>query len=57
MNRTKSLMSKIILLGICAAALSACYYGPAYGPGYYGPPPVTGAVVVDGGGGWHNHWR
>jgi len=64
MNRTKSLISKIVLLGICTAALGACYYGPAYGPGYgpsyyapgyYAPAPVTGEVVIEGGG--YHHWR
>jgi len=63
MNRTNSLIRKIVFIGICAAALGGCYYGPGYGPGpyyaqpapaYYGPP-VYGSVVIGGGG--HDHWR
>jgi hypothetical protein len=64
MNRTNSLIRKIVFIGVCAAALGGCYYGP--GPGYYAPgyyaaqpayygPPVYGEVVVGGGGG--RHWR
>jgi len=60
MNRTNSLIRKIVFIGICAAALGGCYYGPGPGyyaapaPAYYGPP-VYGSVVVGGGG--HDHWR
>jgi hypothetical protein len=59
MNRTRSTIGKMIFIGLLAAALGGCYYGPgpyAYGPepAYYGPP-VYGSVVV--GGGWHDHWR
>jgi hypothetical protein len=65
MNRTNSLIRKIVFIGVCAAALGGCYYGPgpAYGPGYYAAPapayygpPVYGSVVIGGGGG-HDHWR
>lgn len=66
MNRTKSLIGKMVFVGLCAVALAGCYYAPApyYGPGYaaapaYYGPPVYGSVVV-GGGGWghdHDHWR
>jgi hypothetical protein len=63
MNRTNSLIRKIVLIGVCAAALGGCYYGPGpgYGPGYYAQPapayygpPVYGSVVVGGG---DRHWR
>lgn len=65
MNRTKSLIGKMVFVGLCAIALAGCYYAPApyYGPGYaaapaYYGPPVYGSVVVGGGGGWgHDHWR
>jgi hypothetical protein len=65
MNRTHSFISKIVFVGICAAALGGCYYGPgpAYGPGYYAAPapayygpPVYGSVEI-GGGHDHDHWR
>jgi len=58
MKRTTSLIGKLLFIGICAATLAGCYYGPGpgyYGPAYYGPPPVTGEVVVEGGG--YHHWR
>ena len=55
---------KILLVGAFALGLGGCvaypagypYYGGyGYAPYYYGPP-VTGTVVV-GGGGWHHGWR
>ncbi len=57
MNRTNSLIRKIVFIGICAAALGGCYYGPGPyyaqpAPAYYGPP-VYGSVVIGG----HDHWR
>jgi len=61
MNRTHSVIRKIVFIGVCAAALGGCYYGPgpAYGPGYYAAPayygpPVYGSVDIGGG---HDHWR
>jgi len=70
MNRTKSRLGTLAAVGLCALALSGCYYAPApyayepsggyyaapaYYGGYYGPP-VYGSVVV--GGGWgHDHDR
>jgi hypothetical protein len=62
MNRTNSLIRKIVFIGVCAAALGGCYYGPGpgYAPGYYAAqpayygPPVYGEVIVGGGG---HHWR
>jgi hypothetical protein len=57
-------LARILLAGAVALGLSGCVYpaGPYYGgygyaPYYYGPP-VTGTVVV-GGGGWHRGccWR
>lgn len=65
MSRTKSLIGKIMFIGVCAAALGGCYYAPAPGyyaapapaPAYYGyyGPPVYGSVFIGGGG--HDHWR
>jgi hypothetical protein len=69
MNRTKSLIVKMAVIGISALTLAGCYYAPApygyapapyaYAPAYYGPP-VYGSVAIGGGwgGGWgHDHWR
>ncbi|MDB5360360.1 MAG: hypothetical protein JWO51_1657 [Rhodospirillales bacterium] len=70
MNRPNSLIRKVVFIGVCAAALGGCYYGPgpyyanrapAYyaepAPAYYGPP-VYGSVFI-GGGHEHEHerWR
>jgi len=60
MNRTNSLIRRIVFIGICAAALGGCYYGPGPyyaqpAPAYYGPP-VYGSVII-GGGHEHEHWR
>lgn len=53
-----ALLGAVVLgLGGCVAYPAGPYYGGGYGyaPYYYGPP-VSGTVVV-GGGGWHGRWR
>lgn len=58
-------LMKVLLVGAIALGLGGCVaypagypsygYGYGYAPSYYGPP-VSGAVVIGGGGwGWHHH--